>query len=173
MLTAARTFADDLATPLTRPRWLSLLGSPASGKTMLARMVYRQASAFADRYPSMESGRSRRCCFRSWPKMLAALRDGEFRPFNDLCGEWFLVVDDLGAEHQGRDQGFALAKLYDLLNARLGKWTVLTSNLDLAALGRMDARIASRLIRDGSTVVTVDTVDFNLRRSVAPEVAGV
>lgn len=165
MLEAAQTFALDLVTPLAPPRWLSLLGSSGAGKTMLAREVYRAATAFERRYPYLEGNqRLRWVCWRSWPKLLGQLRDGEFRAFTDLFNSWFVAIDDIGAEHQARDGGFATSKLYELLNARLGKWTVLTSNLDLDAIEkRLDTRIASRLIRDGSTVVTMNVPDFNRR----------
>lgn len=164
MLRARQAFAADLVTPLHPPRWLSFLGSPAAGKTMLAREIYRDAFAFERQHPMLEDGcHVRRVCWRSWPALVAKLRDGEFRAFNDLLNVWFLAIDDVGAEHQAKDAGFALSKLYELLNARLGKWTVLTSNLDLSTLGGMDARIASRLIRDGNQVVVVDVKDFNLR----------
>ena len=55
-------------------------------------------------------------------------------------------------------------KLYNLLNAREGKFTVITANLTLEDFNQqMDARIASRLIRNGSVVVDVIAEDFNMR----------
>ena len=59
---------------------------------------------------------------------------------------------------------FAIDKLYELLNERLGKWTVLTSNLTLTQFQEWDQRIASRLIRDGNECVETVTKDFATRQ---------
>jgi DNA replication protein DnaC len=133
------------------PRWLSLVGTSGSGKTMLARKI-------------------RDICggeFITWTRITNYLREGEYRWFQDLIREELLIVDDIGAEHQ---TGFVAAKLYELLSERIGKWTVLTANLSLENIGnKLDPRIASRMIRDGSVVVDVDVLDFNLRGLPVPE----
>lgn len=133
------------------PRWLSLVGTSGSGKTMLARKIKDI------------------CCgeFRTWTRITNYLREGEYRWFQDLIRKELLIVDDIGAEYQ---TGFVAAKLYELLSERVGKWTVLTANLSLENIGnKLDPRIASRMIRDGSIVVDVDVPDFNLRGLPVPE----
>jgi DNA replication protein DnaC len=80
-------------------------------------------------------------------------------------GSWpLLVIDDIGAE---RDQtGFASEKLNMLLGMRVGKWTVITSNLLLKALSKVDDRIASRMFRErGNLVIEIQaTKDFGERK---------
>jgi hypothetical protein len=60
--------------------------------------------------------------------------------------------------------GMSASKLYDVLESRLGKWTVLTANVSLSQIGELlDPRIASRMIRNNSVVVDVNLPDWNLR----------
>lgn len=90
------------------------------------------------------------------------MREGEYRVLDDLCQLSFLVVDDIGAEH---GSAFINSKLYDLCARRETKWTVFTGNLSLSDIEQqIDARIASRMIRNGSVVVDVNVPDFNLRK---------
>ena len=63
-----------------------------------------------------------------------------------------LFVDDIGAEKD--TTGFVKGKLCELLSRRLGKWTLLTSNLTLTDMGEnYDNRISSRIIRDDNMFV--------------------
>ena len=99
--------------------------------------------------------------FVSWYKMANTLREGGYRIFDDLKNCDLLAIDDLGAGH---DTDFTINKLYELLNERLGKWTIITCNLYLDEIGKqMDTRISSRFIRSGSVVVNMETEDYNLR----------
>lgn len=128
------------------PYWLSLVGKSATGKTMLAKLIYK----------NFDSSR-----FLSWARIVRELRSGEYRWFEDLFTERLLIIDDIGAEYE---TGFIAAKLYELLNERGGRWTILTSNLSLKAIGDLDVRIASRMIRDGSVVVDVNAPDWSTRK---------
>ena len=75
---------------------------------------------------------------------------------------WLLVIDDFGTQYD--KSGFVLSKLFELINRRMGKWTVITSNLNLKQIANdVDPRIASRLVRDGNRVVDCSTKDFYLR----------
>lgn len=164
MREAAQAFARALTTPLTTPRWLSLLGPSGAGKTMLAKLIAAEAKTFCDHYPYLEDGcRLRRVRFASWPKVAERLREGQRDALADLERAWLLVVDDVGAEYDARST-FIPSKLYDLCNARLGRWTVLTSNLGFEQIAsRLDARIASRMRRDNSVIIEVDAPDYNER----------
>jgi len=60
------------------------------------------------------------------------------------------------------------AALFDKLNtlagARVGKWTALTGNLDLAAISKLDDRIASRIVREpGNLFIEMTTQDYGVR----------
>ena len=53
--------------------------------------------------------------------------------------------------------------LSEIAERRSRRWTLWTSNLDLAAMDSLDARIASRLIRDRNEVIQFrDAPDFAL-----------
>lgn len=168
LLTAARSFASDFQRLNHKPRWLSLLGSSGAGKTMLAKIVLSEARAFAQRSPyviqTAIEQRVRRVKFGTWPKMAKRLRQGDYDIMDEFKTAWLAIVDDIGAEHDAKS-GFIPAELYDLLNERLGRWTLFTSNLSMDEIAeQIDGRIASRLRRDGSTVVEVQVPDFATRR---------
>lgn len=82
----------------------------------------------------------------------------------DMGKKWpLLVLDDVGAERDST--GFVSDKLSMLLGMRVGKWTVITSNLDLAGLSKIDDRIASRIVREpGNSFIEMTTEDYGLRR---------
>lgn len=128
------------------PRWISFLGTSGAGKTMLARLIQKVCG-----------GR-----FVTWTRIATNLREGEYRWLEDfILPEQLLIVDDIGSEYK---TDFIVAKLFEILNRRIGRWTVLTANLSLEQIGlSFDPRIASRMIRDGSKVVDVDVPDWNLR----------
>lgn len=91
-----------------------------------------------------------------------AWRSGDWlnKPARDT---FFLVIDDLGAERDS--SGFVKDKMFELLNARMGKWTLITTNLSLKNIAEnYDARIASRLIRDGNIFMRINAGDYWLLR---------
>lgn len=54
--------------------------------------------------------------------------------------------------------------LFRLANARIGRWTVWTSNLTHREISdSIDARLASRLIRDGNKGIRITAPDYALR----------
>jgi DNA replication protein DnaC len=165
MKRAAIAFADDLLARRS-PRWCTLLGASGVGKTHLARAIYsifrRNLSGeiqFAD------TGRIRRYSgeFLKWSALANRLREGNYGFFSDMCDVSFAVLDDIGAEHQS---DFSRAKLYEFLDRSVGKWRVLTSNLTLEQVAeRLDTRVASRMLRNDSVVIEVDTLDYSLRKT--------
>jgi DNA replication protein DnaC len=129
------------------PRWLTLLGKSGVGKTLLCRLlILKLGGAF---YP--------------WHRVANWLREGEYRIFEDICRDRRIVcIDDIGSEYR---TDFLMSKLYELLSERDKRWTLLTGNLSLEAIGeQLDRRISSRMIRHGNIVVETDTKDFNLRK---------
>ncbi len=129
-------------------RWLTLWGRSGTGKTMLARAIYeyfpRRASwldwvGFCRRYQSKEDVNNQ--LYRA-------------------CEAEVLVIDDAGAEHQ---TPATLGQLHGLLQSRIRKWTVITSNLSPDTWRQRDERIGSRLIRDRNVHVDCTTIDYATR----------
>lgn len=161
-------FCSAMASAEQPARWLSLLGPSGTGKTMLAtiitRFFRRHLDALEDETKSNPSAHYlRRGGMKPWGSVMQDMLDGDFSGIRDMKDDWFLCLDDIGAEY-ARNRELSISKLYDILNARAGKFTVITANLTLEEVNRtMDARIASRLLRHGSVVVDVTATDFNLR----------
>lgn len=116
-----------------------------------------------------DTGRDRnaRCAYTPgiiyWPRFVSDLRSGLAYDLQRDLALWpFLFIDEVGAERDA--SGFAWENLYMILGQRVGKWTFLTSNLDMEAIAKADRRIASRLTRDGSRVCTVSAPDWACRR---------
>lgn len=121
-------------------RWLYLHGAYGAGKSHLAASVAHELAArgFSVRYWSM-------------PGLLDAIKAGFKTGMADVtvhdaltCD--LLILDDIGTEHW---TGWAREKLFTLLNERLGKLLIMTSNLhpdDLVPPNDVDAgRLASRI----------------------------
>jgi DNA replication protein DnaC len=164
MLCAASMFVMDIKAG-QKPRWLSLLGTSGAGKTHLANRIYRhvvksqvlKTKVVDDKifYPAEK-------CY--WPELGGKLQGNEGRDLVwQLSETQFVFLDDIGAKRDG--SGFITGELSTLLGRRTGKWTIITANMSLQLIAeKVDPRLASRMIRDGSVVVDVDVVDFALRK---------
>lgn len=168
MVSTAEAFCRDLYAN-NNPRWLVYLGPSGTGKTHLTKKVSRYFRKHVDGrlIPGQDLSRHQfriRGGFVSWRQLAKDLRDGDHSILRDLSEDWFVALDDIAAEYKSKSD-FLTAKLDELLDARLRKWTVITANLSLAEIGEfMDVRIASRLIRGSSDVIEVQAPDFNLRK---------
>lgn len=153
------------------PRWLTLWGrntlGNGTGKTLLAKLLIRRARAVIPAIHIRNSAGEIVESFDStvwlhWPSAVEAMQAREDRRamLNEAGGCGLLVIDDIGAENATPAM---LSKLGDLLNRRLSRWTVITSNLSPDDWQERDARISSRIIRDRNRHVCCETTDFALR----------
>jgi len=164
-LDGAATFAASI-NYVSPPHWLTLSGESGTGKTTLARAIYRQ---FMDQNRfeiQFDKSRNRivgnTAMFVDWRKLCDSLRGGAYELLEDICEEWFVILDDLGAERD--TTGFIASATDRILNSRLGKWTLLTTNLPLSEIAeRIDPRVASRMLRDNNVVIEIDAPDWNRR----------
>lgn len=134
----------------TRPHWLSLLGRCGCGKTHLLKLT---KAAMQDAGVPVE--------LWVWRDVLDEIRAGRqdlMRHFQEVR---VLLIDDVGAEFLGTEKAldYSLSKLCELQDARQAKWTMLTSNMLLKHIAGADERCASRLIRNGGEVVTLDKAE--------------
>lgn len=68
---------------------------------------------------------------------------------DEVRGCSLLILDDVGIETDVFKSGLPTARLCELLNERVGKFTVITTNVPLGSWApRWDARVEDRLLRD-------------------------
>lgn len=128
-------------------RWVSLMGASGCGKSHLAAAAVRVLHnlGFGDTRVQMWT----------WRNAMRRMMDdsGVMYWLADLH---VLVLDDIGTGFTASSKAAALTSslLYDLLEARLGKWTILTSNLSPGDIAEtLDVRIASRLYRGKNVII--------------------
>jgi len=165
-LKAMKEGAEWLTSAMLRhesPRWLTLLGPSGTGKTYLARMIYRIARNNLMGYEGRDGWpHTRLMRWINWRKFCDLIRGGDYTRTEFVIDPWMAVLDDIGAEYD--PSGFLTSKLDRVINERLRKWTVVTCNLSLEEISsKLDRRIASRMIRDGNKVIEVNATDFALR----------
>lgn len=145
------------------PFWLSIIGKSGTGKTHCAARLW---SSLSDKMRWVDMRYIPRLVY--WPAFIEELRVkiNEGQSLAELLdmGKWpLLVLDDIGADRD--TTGFASDKLNMLLGMRVGRWTVLTSNLDMEGIAKIDKRIASRIIREhGNLFIEMSTNDYGLRK---------
>jgi DNA replication protein DnaC len=163
MLGASKDYVREMGINAA-PRWLSFLGWSGTGKTHLARGISRFFKAHASVYIDAETGArlSRRGGFIGWRKIVDHLRDGDYEIMRVVCDDWFVALDDIGAE---RTSDFSVSKLDHIIDSRLGKWTVITCNFTREQIAEhMDVRIASRLGRGKNVIVdNINVPDYSAR----------
>lgn len=138
--------------------WLSLIGSCGTGKTFLAGEMTKWAfRSILNEHERLKSGVVK----FFWPRLLSDLREQKYWLVNEIRDANWVMIDEIVIEHD--PSGFAKDKLCEILSSRVGRWTVLTSNLSLERLGELDTRIPSRMVRDDSTVIDCTTTDYALR----------
>lgn len=172
----AASFLDDMLND-REPRWLSLLGTSGAGKTMLAKIISRNFRAekhfninwsATNRTQTEHSPQGRiiryRGGFINWGDAINnRMLKGDYDFLDDMRSYSFFAIDDIVSEYE-KHRSLSAAKLYNVFEARLGKWTVVTANLSLEQIGeKLDPRIASRMLRHGSVVVDVDVPDYSIR----------
>lgn len=99
---------------------------------------------------------------RDWRKVSDGFKSAQYEIVEDLEKTFLLMLDDIGADHD--PSGVGVSKLDRILRSRFGKWTILTCNLALPQIAeKLDARIASFLIRDENRVFEMSTEDYATR----------
>lgn len=128
-----------------RARWLVLFGRPGTGKTHLLNNSVRLLREFRRKVVSTKAA-----------TLATKLRDSDTHLLDTVYKPCkILAIDDLGSEYH---TDYITSQWFDLLDARIGMWTLITTNLTPAQLGRRyDARIQSRLEDNRNTLVDLTT----------------
>lgn len=128
----------------------------------ISRFFTRKLSILLDERCAANERYYRRGGFKAWPDAIVEMKNGDYSGVSMLREDWFVVLDDVASEQSKGD--FATSKLFEILNARIGLFTVITANLTFEEISRrMDGRIASRLLRNGSVVHELTCEDYNIR----------
>lgn len=159
-LRAAAEFGRDMADKRTAPRWLSLVGNSGTGKTHLAKGIWRAWEDKGQFYMKRGAELVKHGLFKKFSKLCNEMRGGAFSAFQSCADADFLVLDDLGSEYSTE---FSQRQLASMLDQRLGKWTVITSNLSMKDISDIDVRIADRMIRGDNEVIELDCVSYSMR----------
>ena len=137
------------------PFSLTISGRSGCGKTHLAK----NAAAYL-KQRGISKG------FYLWSDVVKQYKADAEHTLHKLSKYTVLILDDVGAENLAGEYslGLAATALCDVVEKRLGKWTLITSNLTTTEIAdTYDARVASRLIRNGGRVVQMhDAPDWAL-----------
>lgn len=163
---SAARFVDCMAGFLdgsSAPRWLSFVGRSGTGKTHLAKEIYR----YVWRNLASESSAGKLFCldfrFVAADELAQIWRERKRAYLPEYERAPLLVVDDMGTVADR--SGFVTDAMYTLLNRRMGKWTVITSNLTYSAISeQFDERLADRMIRGDNEVVSLDCLSWARRK---------
>lgn len=122
------------------PYWLTLAGACGVGKTMLGRAIIRCVGGWSQSW--------------RWTDIVNTyLRNGDYGIMDHLADLDLLLIDDIGAEHASAMSNKAIV---ELMERRIRKWTVITTNLTISAIGdQIDMRAASRIKRGNNVVVNM------------------
>lgn len=140
---------------------LLLSGIIGTGKTRIARQLYRRASGigvdcwFHGNWPHPPQ-----VCFVRWAEFIESESDGVEQDAREAD---LTILDDIGSETDRYKSGAPMDKLCQLLGAREGKFTLLTSNIHLEEWATRDARLADRLLRRGQRFEIRNTLSFQQR----------
>lgn len=143
-------------------------GKAGSGKSHLARAMLEVVNNYSDPY--------RKCLFVSVDELMRRIKDSfnnkqsfytEQRMVDLLTEADLLVLDDLGAETGAIETGnaatdFTTRTLYAVINGRMNKPTILTTNLNSQGMLSMyDSKLVSRMFRgaDGHVIKFEKTKD--------------
>lgn len=139
-------------------------GSPGTGKSHLSMSILQAVNDNSDPY--------RKCLFVSVDELMRRIKDSfsnrnadytEQNLVERLGKADLLVLDDLGAEtgaisSEKAATDFTTRTLYAVINARMNKPTIITTNLTSSELNRMyDQKLLSRMYRGAKAADSVIT----------------
>ena len=159
------------------PYWLTLTGVTGCGKTYLLRQVFREAKRINPGNPAntpiwppdwetngaRSHDASRPGCFLYDEGGFASrMRNGAYDLPRAHYDDFFVGFDEVGVTRDPTN--FISEAVGTLCDVRLRRWTMFCTNLSLQEISeRMDARIASRMIRSGNKVIEINAGDYALR----------
>ncbi len=171
VMPAVQRFCSDVIAGDVRPYWLTILGPSGVGKTLALRQAFRMLSRNDHLWPRRTfnkdgSLKSEHACTHA--HIVPGQDLDDWKAAKDYGDYDLLYVEDIGAG-LGIDKGAGAvtsSRIAELMQYRPFKWTLLDANLSLQMVStKLDPRIASRLLRDGSVLIELpkSVPDYNLR----------
>lgn len=123
---------------------LLLMGNPGTGKTHLSIAIARSLKQKGFTVGFITTGRLLALIKETYHKSAAKTEE---EILTDLSRFDLLVIDDLGSETFSKDEfSWTKTKLFEIVNSRIGKATIYTTNFDEDVIGgAVGERVASRL----------------------------
>lgn len=126
---------------------LMLSGPAGTGKTHIARAIYRYVQAWGVDIMDRHNGKHPMARWIDWPDIAEA---DDQTDFEDACYEIdrsnFFVLDDIGSESDRFKNAVPTSRLRRILSRTEGKWIIATTNLPREeCLNFYDTRVADRL----------------------------
>lgn len=143
---------------------LLFMGSPGTGKSHLCAAIARTVKEHGYSVGFITTGEVLRKIKNTYgPGAL----ESEETIFNDLKRLDLLILDDLGSESTGGNDDWRLAMLFEMVNSRMGKPTVYTTNFDDVRLpDAVGARVSSRLNENTKFIDLFRAEDYRKRLRV-------
>lgn len=136
---------------------LLMQGNPGTGKSHLCVAIARTLNEHGYIVGFITTGELLRKIKNTWEKGASKTEEDIFR---DLKRFDLLILDDLGSESIGGNDDWRKAMLFEIVNSRLGKPTVYTSNLQDTELPMaVGSRVHSRLY-DNTKFIDLFTEDY-------------
>lgn len=161
-------FCRDYSRTPSRGERLIIYGENGTGKSLAAKAINRWANRAAIELPVVlgigEDAEYRLpiCKFYNWPSLMTEMKSGEWGIVEEILPAELLILDDVGAEHD--PSHIAVERLYVVLEARVNRWTIITTNYGPAHWeNRFERRISSRLMRNSRHVALDQVPDWNSR----------
>lgn len=158
------------------PYWLTLQGVNGCGKTMLMRQVFKEAKRINPGNPAnnaiwppdweglaqgvnVYTNARPYCLIFDESGLASRMRNGDFGLPASLRSDYFVALDEIGVARDPTN--FVADAVAQLCENRIGRWSMFATNLTLAEIAeRMDARISSRLIREGNRFMAIKARDY-------------
>lgn len=146
--------------PNSKKSMLTLSGPTERGKTHLLKKIKELHDRFDCNFPKKRQNYPT-VNFVSWGKFTKETLDVR-NYFDEVEYSGIVLIDDFLSEFYDLKvrngwHDIVLSKAFDILNARVGKPTVITTNLSSKDLELLDPRIHSRLFREGGEFKEIST----------------
>ena len=149
---------------------LTLCGRSGTGKTFLERCILNalRFSAWGECdaiRPDIVGSRVRRFSagFYDMRRVSDGFKSGSWGVVEVIEEKSLAVLDDIGSDYD--PSKVTTSKVDRILRTRSKRWTVLTMNFPMNEIAsRLDARIASFIIRDENKFVEIKAGDFAMRK---------